>query len=272
MLRSMGTRQEKTQRAGLALALTALLVTATFVDSDHTHAGQPTGATPAGTPIATPGSDADTPCSVILGIGDEGDACAAFVNAVLVGDAVDFSVSDAPDATAIGVEAGEYVDFVSVPAGDSTFDVTDTAGTEVVITEAALDLDADVAYVIVLEQGYDESRPALTAVPLDLAPLSADRARIAVHHAVSDADQLSFLGLDAPSGAAIPPGETTDPIDLASGEYGIDVVPGNAPDQILVTLDVQLEAELSYLLIIGGSTGDQTVTVIYAAAPVATRP
>ena len=272
VLRSMRTRQ-KGHRAGLALALAALLVAPTFVNTDPTDASQQTGATPTGTPIATPGNDADTRCSVILGIGEAGDACVAFVNALLVGDAVDFSVSDAPDASAIAVGAGEYVDFVSVPASDdSTIDVTDTAASEVVITEAALDLAPDTAYVIVLGQVFDESTPALTAVPIDLAPLDADATRIAFHHAVSDADQLSVLGLDAPSGAAILPGETTDPIDLASGDYGIDVVPGNAPDQILATVDIQLESELSYLVIIGGSTGDQTVTGIYAAAPVATGP
>ncbi len=277
VLPSVGTRQHTTGRAGLVLALIALLITPIFVhgvlNADPAHASQQTAATPAGTPIATPGSDADTRCSVVLGIGDEGDACVAIVNAVLLGDAVDFTVPDAADTTATGVGAGEYVDFVAVPAGDeSAVEVTDTAAPDVVIADAALDLAPDIAYVIVLEQVYDESTPTLTAVPFDLAPLGTDEARVAFHHAVSDADQLSVLGLDAPSDEGILPGETTDPIDLTGGDYEIDVVPGNAPDQTLATLNVQLEADISYLVIMGGSTGDQTVTVIYAAAPVATRP
>lgn len=265
-----------TRRAGLVLTLTALLVTPTFVsgflNADPANARQEVGATPAGTPITTPGSDIDTRCSVVLGIGDDGDACVAFVNALLPGGAVDFTVADSSRSTATGVGAGEYVDFVPVPAdGGSAFEVRDTATPEVVIAEAALELDPDIAYVVVLQQAYDESTPNLIAVPVDLAPLGTDEARIAFHHAVSDADQLSVLGLDGPSDEGILPGETTGSIDLAGGDYGIDIVPGNAPDQILATLDVQLEADLSYVVIIGGSTGDQTLTVIYAAAPVATR-
>ncbi len=226
-------------------------------------------ATPADmTPIATPRDSADTRCSVVLGTGDDGDACIAFVQAIPALDAVDLSLGDAAPAT--GITFGDYVDFIAVASDDDVpVQITDSAAPDLLIADASLDLQPDLAYVVVLEQAYDGDGPTLTAVPIDLAPLGADESRLAFHHAVTDAAQLAVLGLAPPSDEAISPAETTDPITIEAGAFAVEVVPANEPDDVLATLDLQVEPGLSYLVIVAGTTGDQTVQVIYSAAPVA---
>lgn len=223
------------------------------------------------TPIATPPSTTATRCSVVLGIGASGDACVAFVQAVPGLDAVDLTLGEGDDATETDIAFGDYVDFAAVSSGDEmSVQVNDSASPDLHIAEASLNLQPDVAYAVVLEQAYDGDGPVLTAVPIDLAPLGPDESRLMFHHAVTDAAQLSVLGLPAPSDQQIAPGETTSPITVEAGPFSVDVVPGDEPDDVLASLDVQLEASLSYIVIVAGTTGDQTVQVVYAAAPVAT--
>lgn len=233
---------------------------------------QSTPATPSfrGTPVSTPAVGADEHCSAVLGVGDPADACVAFVNAVPGSSPVDYTIAGTVDALAPDVAAGEFADFVAVP-GETDLEISVTPGdaSDVVLAADTVRLAAGTASVIVLEQQYDQAGPTLLAVPLNLAPLSTGQARVVFHHAVTDAADLSVLGLGTPSDAPILPGETTDPLDVDAGRAAITVVPANDTQQELATLDLSLEPDLSYLVILGGTTGDQSVTVIYAAAPVA---
>ena len=225
------------------------------------------------TPIATPQISAETRCSVVLGTGEDGDACVAFVQAIPALDPVDLTLGESDDTTATDVAFGNYVDFdvVSVDR-DLSVRITDSASPDLLIVDASLDLQPDIAYVVVLEQAYDGDGPTLTAVPIDLTPLGPEESRLAFHHAVTDAAQLSVLGLESPSDEEIVPGKTTDQITVEAGSFAVEVVPGNEPTEVLATLDLQLEPGLSYLVIVGGTTGDQSVQVLYAAAPVGTAP
>lgn len=240
--------------------------------------GPLTLATPAappttGTPAATPSSGADTNCSVVLGIGAATDACLAYVNAVPESDPVSFIPTSTDNASAEGLGTGEFADFTAAPStNEFTVQVVADGAPDDVVAEQSFPIEAGIAYVVVLEQRYDESGASLVAVPLNLAPVGEDSSRVAFHHAVTDAAGLSVSGLGAPADPAILPGETTDPVDVAAGTYEVSIGPANDPEQVLATLGVELEPDLSYLVIVGGTTGDDTVTVIYAAAPVAARP
>lgn len=282
MTRRMWSRLRRTSRAtsnirrtGTVLALATLLSVPASVSGMVPGRGltsNQSAATPAGSPVALPVNGADERCTTVLAIGDDGDACVAFVNALPESDPVDVSLAGVNGSIATDVNTGDYVDFVAVPADDtSTFTAIDSSAPDLVTGEGALSLDPGIAYVVILERAFDASTPSLTAVPLDLAPLGEETARVAFHHAISDAAQISVLGLNAPSDKEIQPGETTTPIDLPAGQLQVDVVPGNAQDVSLATLDLQLEADLSYLVILGGTTGDQTVAIIYAASPVAAQ-
>ena len=241
---------------------------------EATPTADPPAATPVETPISgTPTPRTDAPCSSVLGVGTETDACVAFVNAVPASDPISFVVADADDSGADGLESGDFADFVAVPAATRrAIQSVDDGSPDDVLAEMDVPLDAGTAYVIVLEQRYDETGPSLTAVPLDLAPVAGGTSRLVFHHAVTDAAGLTVVGLDVPSDSVILPGETTNPIQINAGEYAVQLTPANDQSEVLATLDLELESDLSYLVIMGGSTGDETVTVIYAAAPVATQP
>ena len=226
----------------------------------------PSGSPPAGTPAASPAPSTTAPCSVVLGIGTATDACVAFVNAVPAGDPVSLATSEGPAVLVEALETGEFADFIAVP-GDTDIILEATAG-DTVLGNVTVRLAAGTAAVIVLEERYDTAGLVFRTVPVDLAPLPAGQARLVFHHAVTDAAELAVLGLDAPSDGAILPGETTGPITVDAGPSTVTVVPANARDQVLANLDLVLEADLSYVVIIGGTTGDQTVVAIYAAAPV----
>ncbi len=231
----------------------------------------PIGDQAVATPVGTPGNEstADVRCTEVFGTGDEGDACVAFVHAVPTLEPVDFTLEGGDEAAASDVAFGNFVDFIAVSTNDVTVEISDTASPDLLITESSLELQPDRAYALVLEQAYNQDAPTVTAVPIDLAPLGPEASRLVFHHSVSDADELSVLGLAPPFDARIAPGATTDPITVDAGASSIDVVPGNERDDVLATLTVQLEPGISYLVIIGGTTSDTPLAVIYAAAPVA---
>ena len=271
------------RRLGVALVAIALALMAAL-DPVGASKARPVAAvrqgeaTPAATPVApapatpaeTPARDANAACSIVLGIGDTSSACVAWVNAVPDSDPVSFS-ADQGGSLAEGLAYGDFADFTAVPSTDVlSVQATLDGESDDIVAEASVPLDASVAYVIVLEQRYDGEGSALVAVPLDLGALGNGTARLAFHHAVTDAAGLSVSGLDPPSDAAIAPGETTRPIDVAAGQYAATVTPANDAETTLATLDLELEPDLSYLVIVAGTTGDDSVTVIYAAAPVAT--
>lgn len=267
-----------TRRSSTLLTFATIIITFVLWDGASTQlttAVQPSGsdliATPStATTIASPISEVNAPCSVVLETGDVGDSCVAFVQAVPGLDAVDLSIGTGGGATATNVAYGEYVDFIATPTDeDVTVQITNSVSPEALIADESLSLLPDVAYVVILEQAYDEGEPTLSAVPIDLAPLGPEESRLAFHHSVTDADALSILGFASPSDEEITPGATTDQIIVDSGASDVDVVPANNRDDILATLNLQLEPKLSYLLIVGGSTSDQSVSVIYTAAPVA---
>ena len=269
-------RTARTLLTGGAIPWTAVVLLVVMAPMATVAIQQP-DATPVATqtsvtPIATPQPTTNARCSVVLGIGDEGDACVAFVQAIPGLEPADLTLGDGDEPNATGIVFGDYVDFIAAPtAREVQVQITGNASSGLLIADAALTLEPDVAYVVVLEQAYDGDGPALTAVPVDLAPLGPEESRVSFHHAVTDAAPLSVLGLTAPSDKEIGPGQTTDPIIVEAGSITVDVVPGNDPNDVLATLAPELEPGLSYLIVISGTTGDETVQIIYSAAPVATE-
>lgn len=249
---------------------------ATMVGAQSTPAAASTDIGTIGTPAAatpSPSLARSVDCSTVLAIGAATDACVAFVNAVPSSGPVSFTVDGVSNPGAEGVDSGDFADFSAVPtAADLNIQAVVGDAPDEVLAEEIMTLDAGVAYVVVLEQRYDQDGATLVAIPLDLSPPGDGASRVAFHHAVTDAAGLSVIGLDAPSDESILPGETTDPIDVQAGDYELSISPANDQEQVLAGLPLQLESDLSYLVIIGGTTGDQTVTVIYAAAPVADQP
>lgn len=232
---------------------------AQIVSRGVVEGGQTLGAR-GSTPVATPTTIA--PCSSVIGVGSAGDACVAVVN-TLAGP-VALGPGASSGLTGGDIPAGAFVDFAAVPGGDlDPGDLPTTGATD-------LTLAGGRAYVLVIGQAYDQLGPSVALAPIDLSRLPEGQSRLAFHHAVTDAADLGFVPDGLPEGSALLPGETTEGIAVASGSVRFDVLPALDRSILLATLTADLEPGISYLVIVGGTTADGSLRVVYAAAPVAT--
>jgi hypothetical protein len=230
-------------------------------------------ATPtAGTPAASPSaSDAPVPCSVLLGIGEETDACLSVVNALPGPDGIMLSLAGTTSDDLSDLAFGAFVDFFPItPGGTTDVRIMAADGSESLLGESAVALEPGTAYVLVASLQYDAEEPTVTAVPVNLGPLPAGKARVAIHHAVTDAAELALQGVPAPLSDGVDPGASTDGAILDAGSYGVTLVPAGDPEIPLAELTLEIEPGLSYIAVIAGTTGDQSILLLYAAAPVST--
>jgi hypothetical protein len=153
----------------------------------------------------------------------------------------------------------ERLEIAITPAGDAA----------TMALEEAFELEADQAYVLVVENRFPDYALDLTLLPLNLAPLATDQARVMLYHAVSDAGPLAVLGLPQPLDQGIEANASSEPAEILAGRYEVTVVPDEARETVLMQGELQLEAGLSYVVVLTGLTTDATVIFAFAAAPVA---
>jgi hypothetical protein len=266
-------------RLAMVVALAVILASLAVVAAASGAAGvRPTGAqlpsrAQGATPetIATPGGPQELPCASTLGFERTLDACVAFVNTLPDAGAVTLAISGQTDAALSDIEFAEFADFVPVTVTEPRqLELLGGAAGDGPLATLDVSLEPGIAYVIVAWETYEQVEPILSAVPIDLAPVGADEARVAFFHGVTDAAALAVTGVPVPLDASILPGEATDADTIDAGSVDVEVVPGEVRDQVLFGDELQFEPGVSYLVLLAGTTGVGNTTFVYASAPTAT--
>ena len=211
-----------------------------------------------------------TPCTTLLGIGKDGDACVNILHLSPDGPAVDIWVNDAKAVE--NLEFGKTTGYVALPAGDHNVKVTPHGeGADKAVIDADVTLDGGQAYEVAAVGKVAEIKPAI--FPVDLAALeSMDEAAIRVIHTSPDAPavDIAVKGGDVLiKDLAFP--DASDYLMVPAASYDLEVRPTGTTDVALDLPGVVLEAGKAYSVYAIGTLADKTLTVlpVVSAAPAA---
>jgi len=132
-------------------------------------------------PLATTVSQ---PCSMILGVGSEQDACVRFVHAAAGSAEVDIYVGGQVSAPLVSF--GTSTNFVNLPAGDQQIQVTAAAAAlDTAYLDSTQTLEAGQAYDVYIAGASDDLQVMVNQV--DLTPLPVGQSRLRVVHTALNA-------------------------------------------------------------------------------------
>jgi hypothetical protein len=208
---------------------------------------------------ATP--EPGTPCTELLGIGMEGEACVNILHLSPDGPAVDIWVNDAKAVE--NLEFGKTTGYVALPAGDHNVKVTPHGeGADKAVIDADVTLDGGQAYEVAAVGPVAEIKPAI--FPVDLAALeSEDEASVRVIHTSPDAPAVDVAvkgGDILIENLAFP--DASDYLMVPAAAYDLEVRPTGTTDVALDLPGVELEAGKAYSVYAIGTLADKTLTVL----------
>jgi hypothetical protein len=209
------------------------------------------------------------PCATALGIeGGTEDACVRIVHAAPGSPEVDVYLNDSP--IVMGLTYGTSTDFVAVPEGDDRkIQVVAAGGTPGDGDLVDTDFDVD---------GRDASEVLITGAPddleansaeLDLSPLPDGQSRVRVIHASPDAEGVDVAVADGPTlFEGVDYRDTTDYTTLDSGTYNVQL---KKDDAIALEGDLTFEPGMVYDVVAIGRVDDNTLSLLVLSASALVR-
>lgn len=219
------------------------------------------------------------PCSEVLGVGAQTDACVRVVQAQP--DLPTADVAIAGNVVAPGLAFGQASEFVPVPAGEDLDISAAPAGQPASGGGQKATLEAGQAYDVVLYSDSNAATPnpasagaQFVVAQVDLTPLPENQARVRLIHAASD---VGGIDLVIPGGSEdqklfdnVDKGDSTSYTVVNSGTYPIQVRRNGEEASIF---DAQLEAKAGvvYDIVAFGREDAGTFNVLILTVPAQLR-
>jgi len=223
-------------------------------------------------PLITPVS---TPCSELLQVGQESDACARFVHVSADAGEVDLYV----DGTAVAqaVSYGTATEFTALADGEHQIQIVPTGQpADSAWLDETIQFDGGQAYQFAVagiaeEDDNDDNDLRLIQSEIDLTPLPAGQARVRAIHAVDDAGDVN-VALAAGSNLFEGVGfsDASDYAVVDAGSYDIQVTDADNTELVTATGQKLEEGTVNDVFVIG-RTADQSVQLLVLTASATPR-
>lgn len=209
-------------------------------------------------------STVDAPCSDVLAVGTEEDACVRVAHTSPDGPAIDVYVNDS--LVVENLAYGAATEFTALPAGDDRNVKIVPTGSPIddAVVDSGVDLDAGVAYQILVTGMVDDIDTMTEEV--DLTSVPEGQARMRVIHVAPDGEGVDIVVTDGPTlFEGVDFRDVTDYEVLDAGTYDIQFRQGD--EVALRVQDLTLEANTVYDVLVIGRAEDGTLEIIALTAP-----
>lgn len=211
------------------------------------------------------GAPVQMPCSEVLGVGTDSDACVRIVHAAPDAGDVDIYVGD--ESVVESSAPGTATDYLNLSAEEQQIRFVAAGGsTDDPVIDLTEELDEGQAYLIVASGSGDEFDGHVFEV--DLAPLTENEARVRAIHLGSDVGDVDVAIAGGPVlFEDLAAGDGSDYAVVDAGSFDIEVRATDDEDLAIVTDGLTVAGATVYDIIAFGSAEDGSLQLLPVETP-----